>query len=204
MAYEQYCAACTNLNEKCDYTGRYYCRYKNEDHYACDPRCYSFCEAYSRSKTVRENMYENSRAHLSGGGCYITTIMCEILGYKDDDYNLNKLREFRNNVMQREIGYLPLLMVYDQLGPLISSKLASDKDGKELANRFYNDYISKAVKCIEEDNYKQAIIIYKAMTQVLADKYDIVIPFIEIKDEEQINPSELGHGRVLKPSVNIE
>ena len=42
------------------------------------------------------------------------------------------------------------------------------------------------------------------MTQVLADKYEIVIPFIEIKDEEQINPSELGHGRVLKPSVNIE
>ena len=74
MAYEQYCAACTNLNEKCDYTGRYYCRYKNEDHYACDPRCYSFCEAYSRSNSERSNMYNNSKEYQYSG-CYLTTII---------------------------------------------------------------------------------------------------------------------------------
>ena len=87
MAYEDYCAACTYLGENADYDGKYYCDRKGERVYACDPRCYRFVEAYSRSNYGRENMYDNSRNHQSSG-CYLTTAMCNILGYEDNNYYL--------------------------------------------------------------------------------------------------------------------
>jgi len=97
MSYEDYCAACTYLSERSDYNGTYYCERKGEDIYASDAKCYNFCEAYSRSNSSRENMYENSASH-TGSGCYLTTIMCQILGYPDNNYYLDTLRKFRTDI----------------------------------------------------------------------------------------------------------
>ena len=102
MALESYCAACTYMGESADYDGKYYCERKGERRYASDAKCYSFCEAYSRSTYSRENMYENSRQHQSGGGCYLTTAMCNILGYPDNNYYLETLRNFRDTVLQQD------------------------------------------------------------------------------------------------------
>lgn len=202
MAYESYCAACTYLGERTDYTGKYYCSRKGEEHYATDPKCYSFCEAYSRSNSARSNMMDNSRSHASGSGCYLTTIMCQLLGYEDNNYYLNTLRNFRDNVMQTNPSYLPLLLTYDVVGPVISEKLANDKDGKQIANTFFNNYISKAVMAIEENKNQTAINIYTAITQALADKYKIIIPVMEV-NAKGTDPRVLGHGRVRKPNYNI-
>lgn len=198
MAYESYCAACTYLGEKSDYTGKYYCEKKGEEHYATDPKCYSFCEAYSRSNSARSNMMDNSRNHASSG-CYLTTIMCHLLGFEDNNYYLNTLRRFRDNVMQTNPNYLPLLLKYDVVGPVISEKLANDKDGKQIAEAFFNNYIGKAVMAIEENKNEVAINIYTAMTQALAEKYQVMIPVLEV-DTKNINPKSLGHGyaRTLK------
>jgi hypothetical protein len=204
MSYDNCCGCCTHLSEKCDYRRKHYCREKNEDHYPTDPKCNSFCRAYSRSRSTIDNMCEDARKYNSNtSGCYLTTIMCKLLGQPDNNYSLNKLREFRDNVMKKEVKYFPLLMMYDQVGPIISQNLAEDPEGKDLAEAYFNKYITQAVKLIEEGKNKEAIRIYKAMTQVLADRYQIVIPFIDVNSEEVI-PSELGHGRILKPSVNNE
>ena len=170
MSYDDCCAVCTYLSEKGDYRRKHYCRQKNEDHYPTDPKCNSFCRAYSRSRSTIENMYEDARRYNSNtSGCYLTTIMCKLLGQPDDNYHLNKLREFRDNVMQKEVKYFPLLMMYDQVGPAISHSLAEDPEGKALAEAYFNKYIPQAVKLIEEGKNKEAIIIYKAMTQVLSN-----------------------------------
>ena len=36
----------------------------------------------------------------SSGGCFITTVTCEILDKKDDDVVMNGLRKFRDEVLQ--------------------------------------------------------------------------------------------------------
>lgn len=194
MALENYCAACTYLGEEADYNGRFFCNKKYERHYACDPKCSRFCEAYSRSNSARENMYDNSKSHLNGGGCYLTTIMCQLLGYEDNNYYLNTLRYFRDNVLQTNPNYLPLLLTYDVIGPIISKKLARDKNGKEIANTFFNNYIAKAVMAIEENKNQTAINIYIAMTYALAEKYQVQISNIGV-NIDNIDTSTLGHGK---------
>lgn len=197
MALESYCAACTYMKEE-EYYGKYWCEKKSEYRLACDSKCYSFCEAYSRSNYSRENMYNYSK-NSSSSGCYLTTIMCHLLGYEDNNYYLNTLRRFRDNVMQTNPSYLPLLLTYDYVGPVISEKLANDPDGKQIANTFFNNYISQAVMAIDENKNQTAINIYKAMTEALAEKYQVTIPVMSV-DTKNINSKSLGHGyaRTLK------
>ena len=159
MAYEAYCAACTYMGERADYNGKYYCENKGEDRLACDPKCYSFCEAYSRSNYARGNMYDNSLNHSGSSGCYLTTIMCKLLGYPDNNYYLNTLRNFRDNVMKTNPKYIPLLLTYDFVGPMISYELEKDPNGKEISKVFFDKYITKSVEAIEEKKYEKVFIV---------------------------------------------
>lgn len=196
MAYEAYCAACTYMGETVD-CGKYWCEIKGEDRKANDPKCYNFCEAYGRSDSARENMYNNS----SSSGCYLTTIMCTLLKYPDDNYYLNTLRKFRDNVMKQNPKYFPLLFMYDTIGPIISYELSIDPEGTKIAQVFFDNYITKSVSAIEENKYETAINIYKAMTDTLAKKYQINIDLITPLDMKNIDINTLGHAKTKKRIV---
>ena len=196
MALEQYCASCTYIGERADSYGKYWCSKKGQDMLACEPKCYNWCEAYGRSTYARENMYENSRSH-SSSGCYLTTVMCNILGYSDDNYYLQTLRTFRDTVMKQDVKYYPLLVTYDVIGPTIALNLSNDKDRKTIALTMLGRYITKAVDAINENRHKEAINIYIAMTNVLAQRYNINTSIITI-NPENIDINTLGHGKVRK------
>lgn len=209
MSYESYCAACTYLGETADYEGKYYCDSKGEDHYACDPKCYNFCEAFGRSNSARANMFDNSRNHCSSSSssyedssyslCYLTTAMCNILGYKDDDYYLQTLRNFRDNILQNNSKYIPLLNMYDIIGPEIAYKLNKDTNKEIIAKHLFNGYITKAVDAINEEKIQEAVNIYIAMTHTLADRYNININILYISPQSiipnNIDINSLGHGK---------
>ena len=193
MALESYCAACTYMGEDADYDGKYYCDRKGERRYACDAKCYSFCEAYSRSNYSRENMYENSKSHQSSG-CYLTTAMCNILGYPDNNYYLETLRTFRDKVLQQDFKYIPLLISYDTIGPQIAYELEKDENKIEIATNLFNKFITTSVTAIENNKVNDAVNIYVAMTQSLAERYNINTNIVMLNPNE-VNIKELGHGR---------
>lgn len=205
MAYEDYCAACTYMGESSDYSGKYYCSSKGEYRFACDARCYNFCEAYGRSNYSRENMYDNSRNHSGSSGCYLTTIMCQLLTFKDNNYYLNTLRNFRDNVMKKNINYIPLLLTYDVIGPQIAEELRKDPYSKQIALTFFDKYITKSVDAITEGKEESAINTYVAMTTALAERYNIIIPTIQV-DLSNLELDSLGHGkrRILKNTQKSE
>lgn len=199
MALEEYCAACTELSENGDYSGKYYCFNFGEDRYACDPKCHRFSEAYSRSDSARKNMYNNSLSHQSGGGCYLTTAMCYILGYPDNNYYLETLRMFRDNILKKDIKYIPLLLMYDVIGPQISANLLKDQDKEIIAKTLFTQYITKSVTAIENNKIQEAVNIYIAMTNSLANKYNINTHILEINPQsinfDKVDINSLGHGR---------
>lgn len=196
MALEQYCAACTYLGERAD-CGKYYCERKGEWHYATDPRCYSFCEAYRRSTSARENMYDNSKSS-SSSGCYITTIMCSILEMPNDNYYLQTLRNFRDNVLKKDAKNFPLLIQYDKIGPIIASYLEKDENNKAIAKALFTNYIERTVSAIEEEKINTAINIYIAMTMSLAERYQIEKEALIVNINEPIDIELLGHARTRK------
>ena len=135
-------------------------------------------------------MYYNSKN--SNSGCYLTTIMCKLLDFQDNNYYLNTLRKFRDDVMKTNPKYIPLLLMYDSIGPMISYELERDPNGEEIATLFFNNYIIKSVTAIEEGKNDTAINIYKSMTYVLADRYNIANNN-ELNNNYDYNT--LGHAR---------
>ena len=192
MAYEAYCASCTYMKESGG--PKYWCERKGEDRFASDSKCHNWCEAYSRTNYTRGNMYDNSINSLASGGCYLTTIMCKILKYPDNNYYLNTLRKFRDEVMKTNPKYIPMLITYDTIGPIISYNLSIDSNRLEIASALFSNYIIKSVEAIEEGKYNIAISIYMAMTTELGRRYNaniaIIAPHID-----NINMEELGHAK---------
>ena len=141
-------------------------------------------------------MYENSQNSM-GGGCYLTTIISQILGYPDNNYYLNTLRKFRDTKMTPNPNYLIHLITYDVIGPYIANELRNDKNNKEIATLYFNECITKAVTAIEENKDEQAINIYIAMTNSLAKRYNIDTNILMLQVDE-IDTKSLGHGKIKK------
>lgn len=200
MAYEQYCAACTYMGENVD-CGKYYCPRKGDWLYATTPKCSSFCEAYNRSNYARENMISTSKSAQSSG-CYITTMMCDKLDCNDDNYYLEKMRSLRNQ-MKTNATDIPLLVMYDQIGPKIAGAIQNDEFGDKISYSMFKHYIIPAVTAIENYDLNLAKDIYIAMTYSLANHYQIDTNII-IPEPEELDKERLGHGkmRIRKPQIN--
>lgn len=160
-----------------DYT-KYYCGWYGAYFYPSDS-----CDHYSETTTST---------------CYITTIVCDILGYDDDCESLNILRDFRNNVLQKNIKYTPLLMEYDVIGPKISQYIKEDYSNnhdKTLCEAFYQKYIIPTVNLVKDKKDEAAIKKYCEMVTNLKDYFGITDTKIVVDDYDL---SCGGHGYLKK------
>lgn len=192
MAYESYCAACTYMNENQNY-GKYYCTRKGEWRKASDPKCYNFCEAYSRSNGGRENMYYYSSRY------YITTAILSIVRALDNNYQIETLGNFIENTLRKDMQYFPLLVAYEIIGPQIASKLQEDPDKIKIATTMFYQYIKPTIKAIETNQTDIAVNTYKTMTLELADRYNIDTNIVLPKPAD-LNLSEQNKGYTRKRS----
>lgn len=116
--------------------------------------------------------YKDKSSYLPGGGCYITTIVCDMLGFDDKCNILETLRGFRKNVMQKNTEYKDVLYEYDVAGPEIAKAIKEDND-LELIHGMLDFYILPVVGLIRNNNYKEAVARYKNMTKALENYYGI-------------------------------
>lgn len=99
----------------------------------------------------------------SSGGCYLTTAMCQILGKEDNCYELNTLRNFREDYMRHTPEGIKLLEEYEIISPPIVTKLLSKNNRKEIANNMLINYINVAIDLIHKKDFEKAINKYKEM-----------------------------------------
>lgn len=102
-----------------------------------------------------------------GGGCYITTIVVECLGYDDYCQYLMKLRAFRDQIMKKDAKYAELLKEYDEVGPQIAERIRQDADSKGLAQNLFETYIKPVCKLLDNHRYDEAVGLYKQMVTKL-------------------------------------
>lgn len=155
---------CDYLDYKGGWLGGYYCNKQDKsiDKSTVNTYCdnslnYRNCPTFNKSSSP----------------CYLTTAMCNILGQEDDGPVLNTLRHFRDTYMKNTPECKPLLEDYDTVGPIIAENLNSDKDKTLTANIMLYFFINPAIKSIIEEDYDNAIEIYKDMTINLMEKYNI-------------------------------
>lgn len=195
---DKVCGSCTYLDlSDGNCYGKYYCNKKYERHLATDTACSSYTKSYSRDNGTIKNAIDFSKSKNSSSGCYITTMLCDILKLSDSNYYLNKLRNFRDNYLSKNEEYRKLLVEYDIVGPEISKNILSDKQNKLISARMFFNYIKPVVSLIDDKMYKDAVNLYKLMVESLISLYNINYSI----NEEQIINSDIkksGHGYYVK------
>ena len=192
------CGQCTRLDwknkEKYSSTDKYWCKsghgYKSPNDKKCN---YDFCYNPESSHTPNSG--------YTPSGCYITTMVCNILGYQNDCALLTLLRKFRENVLKCDFKYYQLLIQYDMIGPEISRAIYQKDDKYAFALHMCDEFLFPCAEAIKEGMLDGAVEIYKNMIQKLSEELNITIP--EAKRSENYELNTLGKGRILNRKALI-
>ncbi len=136
-----------------------------------------------------------------GSSCFITTVVCHILGYDDDCFALESLRSLRDNFMQPNEECKEDLFAYDTVGPQIAKILCDDYNETKdtsVAQALYLNFILPASIEASQEKPNNAITIYKKMTNMLQETYNIKTNEELLKEYDQ---SKGGHGYVKTREV---
>lgn len=187
MAYDNQCGSCGYFKEVNEINKLY-----NKDN---PSNIKGYCEWYKAYYYPDDSCGHHRDRDYVPGGCFITTVVCEKLGYDDHSEVLESLREFRRKVLQQDVSYAPILYQYDIIGPSISQKLRNDS--LDISQNIYKCLLLPIVGLLKKDEYKKAVEKYMFMTNCLKDYYGI-------DEYPKINPSydykNGGHGYIKKTS----
>lgn len=172
------------------FSGDYWCDKKdcavNDDIY------YQYCRNYDYSSCP---IYK----HTESSGCFLTTIVCNLLGKSDNDTILNDFRNFRNHILQKQEKYYDILKEYDTIGPVIKDAILIDSNRQIIANGIYQNGLLPIHHLIQQKNYDQAVENYYVMTLMLINYYGLKKEYNQLKDKNYYNlnfdPTKAGHGR---------
>ena len=92
--------------------------------------------------------------------CFITTSCVKYFELKDDCYELETLRKFRDKYLLKSNKGRKLVSQYYEIAPALVRQLESSPNKKKLFKRVFTD-IQASCKAIEEKNYEEAREIYK-------------------------------------------
>lgn len=186
--YSEKCGSCGYLDMKNFRGYKYYC--KSERTYI-EPSKLK-CRDYMSADEMGDNRDYYDIKKIDKPDCYLTTIICEILGFEDDCDTLTVMRLFRNNILQKDLRYLNVLVEYDMVGPKIASNLKNDENALWIAKELLEHYIKPIIIYIKNNNYDAAVVLYQNMTNLLKENYSLV----DCEDVEDYDQSMGGHGRV--------
>ena len=103
--------------------------------------------------------------------CYITTAVCENLQAKDDCYELNLLRSYRDNYLLSEESGECLVAKYYDIAPTIVKRIQRQDDAATVYKRIWNTYLKPCVSHIEKNENEACKTLYTKMVKELQHTY---------------------------------
>lgn len=174
-------------------------KYSSKDKYWCkEQRRYvestdRSCRYYSYDKSSNKN---NSNSGYTSTGCSFSTIVRDILGYADNCELLNLLREFRENILKQNLQFLPILLEYDQISPLINEKIKVDENNYKFSLEFVQKFLSPFAIEFKNGNTENALLIYQNMFSYLKTTFGFDNITIDLNASYDLET--LGKGRIRK------
>lgn len=138
---------------------------------------------------------------IDSSGCFITTVVCDILKKSDNDKVMQNLRHFRDDVLSKDANNDDILKTYDNIGPIIADKLLNDRESSKMAEGLYNNALVLISNQIEKKDYTKAINNYKVMTLMLINYYGLKNIYNESSDKDynyhdkEFDRTVAGHGK---------
>lgn len=198
------CSECTYMNfeKEHDKDGKFWCEKKYEWMRPEAAECWRYCKAYNRDDSTAKSYRDYSKNKQSSSGCFITTIVCSVLGMADDNIYLTLLRKFREDYLQKKPDGIKVLEEYDTIGPVIAHCIAHDEKKESVAQCVFMNSIVPVINDICEGKKMEAIQKYTNMTRDLINRYELntltlSVPGVSIYDYDQ-DRSLMGHGKLVK------
>ena len=131
-------------------------------------RSYSSSDGYS-SPTTRHTSASNNTGSSGNNGsfCFISTVVCEYFGKKDDCVELNTLRAYRDNWLRHQPGGQQLIAEYYNNAPLIVSKLRMSANYATYCQYLWDNYLQPCLMFIESKQFESCKKLYIDMYQYL-------------------------------------
>ena len=121
----------------------------------------------SCSRFVGTGIISKSKSDYKDGGCFLTTARVHHLGLEDDCYELETLRNFRDNYLKSTDDGKELVSEYYSIAPGIVEKI----DNSDNQNQYYDYIYAEIKKCISEiesGSNENAVAIYRKMVETLS------------------------------------
>lgn len=181
----EFCGECALLDRKdCKWDDRYYCKKTGKRYKLDDSAC---------KYIVKKDQDKKGYTRI---GWYITTAICNILGYEDDCEVFTLTSQLRENHFAQTEEGLAFLNEYDFIGPMIADKLY-EENNVEFATSLLERFLIPCAVAIKTGNYEEAAAIYLNMIIMLKAKYGIYA--INYNYGLDIMPEEHGRSRELTP-----
>jgi len=135
---------------------------KRDDHQCNATGSYiSSCVEYCQHFAEREEEQQKKE-----GGCFVTTAVCNVLGYPDDCEMLTSLRYFRDRFLLSSEHYYLVDDYYARSGRVVNY-IENCSDPVKLALHLQDTYLQGIVDKIEQGLTKEVISDYKLMVEYL-------------------------------------
>lgn len=159
------------------------------------PKKFSYVKISAKPCKDYLRKLENS----SSSGCFITTIVCDVLGYDDNCIVLSTLRQFRENYLKPNIQYIPTLLEYDKIGPVIVEKIQTSPNKIAICQDMYDRFLIPCINYIKTQNYEKTIATYYNMVTELKNMFKLPDNSLTFSntDINKIDITNIGKGRIL-------
>lgn len=133
------------------------------------------CLIESWNRTFHTTLGKATVEEINGGFrkklCYITTAVCEGAGKGSDCYELQLLKDYRDQYLDvTEEGH-QLVMDYYDIAPTIVKRMGREADREQLYEKLYQQYILPCIEKIENKEYEACQELYTKMVLYLKAKY---------------------------------
>ena len=98
-----------------------------------------------------------------GGGCFITTAVCEFENLPDDCETLTILRGFRDGYVKKH--YPELIASYYQIAPKLVAQLERKKAKEGIYEALRVIYLERCIVMIQNGEYEKAVNHYRSMVE---------------------------------------
>lgn len=146
--------------------------YRREDNY----KALSDAIVEEWNKNISKFAIKNATYEEISGGfrnrlCYITTAVCESLGKPDDCYELELLRNYRDDFLIGEDAGRDVVQEYYNVAPTIVKRINKEDNAKDIYAGIWSEYLIPCIQLIEAKKLYDCKEVYSNMVYDLQKKY---------------------------------
>lgn len=141
----------------------------------CEEVAKRMVEIWNEKKVTGVDIGYSTYASISGGFrkgmCYITTAVCESRNLPDDCYELETLREYRDEYLMKTEAGKQLVEEYYDIAPALVMRIDMHSDSRTIYDGIYEDYLMPCISCIEDNQMEACRDRYVTMVHDLQERY---------------------------------